>query len=88
MNSHRQSERGIIKEIIVILIAVFTLNYIGFDIKDFLNSQQVKEAFDATWDLFRTVWTSYIREPLLYVWNTVVVDFLWEGWLKQFFNSK
>ncbi|MCK5060141.1 MAG: hypothetical protein KAR00_03315 [Candidatus Pacebacteria bacterium] len=83
--SNRQ--QGIIKEIIIIVVAVFALNYIGFDVKEFLDSPQIKSAFDATWSLFQTVWADYIKEPIFYVWDTIIMDVVWEQWLKQFFNK-
>jgi len=81
------TQQGFVREIVIIAMAVLFLNYIGFDVKEFLDSPEVKDAFQTTLDFLKTVWISYIKGPALYVWNVIIVGFIWEGFIQQFFNK-
>ncbi len=71
-------KKGFIKDIIIIIVAVFLLNYFGFDVKGWLNSPEVKGQIFTIWDFIKNIWTSYIQGPVDYLWNQIIIGIVWE----------
>ncbi|MFH1454946.1 MAG: hypothetical protein ABIF22_01355 [bacterium] len=66
-NSHMASNKGLIKTIIIIVIALVILGYFGFNIKDIINSSTVQANLHTAWDFILMVWNNYLAGPVLYV---------------------
>ncbi|MEK9201746.1 MAG: hypothetical protein AAB944_02135 [Patescibacteria group bacterium] len=75
-------KKGFIKDIIIIIIAVFLLNYFGFDVKKWLDSPEVKGQIFIVWDLIKNIWINYIQGPADYLWNQIIIGVVWEFILK------
>lgn len=65
-------KKGLIKTIIVIVIALVILGYFGFNVRDIINSPTVQANLSAAWELVSNVWNNYLAAPVMYVW-----DILW-----------
>ncbi|OHA46529.1 MAG: hypothetical protein A2541_00290 [Candidatus Taylorbacteria bacterium RIFOXYD2_FULL_36_9] len=63
MKTYKNKQGGLIKMIIIIIIAIAILSYYGVDIKDFVTSPQVQKNFSFVWNL----WLQYIWDPFLVV---------------------
>ena len=72
-NINRQS--GLIKMIILIIIAIAVLSFYGVDIKDFFTSPQVQKNFGYVWSFISTVWTDYLSGPIHKLWGIIVALF-------------
>ncbi|MBA4320420.1 MAG: hypothetical protein C0412_18640 [Flavobacterium sp.] len=59
--------KGLIKTIIIIVIALIILGYFGFNIKDIINSSAVQANLHAAWDFILMVWNNYLAAPVIYV---------------------
>ena len=63
-----KDQRGLIKEILIIVIALIILGYFGFNITTILSSSVVQTNLAWFWNLLMTIW-SWISAPLIYIWN-------------------
>lgn len=81
MNMHKDS-RGFIKYIIIIVIAIIILSYFGFNLRGIVESDTSKGNFSYVWNGVVHIWKTYLAGPVLYVWNNVVVDIVWNMILK------
>jgi len=70
-------ERGFIKLIIIIVIALIILGYFGFDIKGAVESPTAQSNLKYFGNLLSTIWNDYLKAAVLFVWNGVVVKFIW-----------
>ncbi len=70
--------KGLIKTIILIVIALIVLGYFGFDVADIVNSPTVQANLTNTWNFVLKIWNNYLATPVMYVWNTFVVGVLWK----------
>lgn len=61
-------QRGLIKEILIIVIALIILGYFGFNITTILSSSVVQTNLAWFWNLLMTIW-SWIVTPLTYLWH-------------------
>lgn len=77
-HSHNSSQGGFIKYIILIVIAIFILSYLGFDIKRLVEADQTQSNFSYVWLSLTHFWQTFLQEPALWVWNVVVVGILWK----------
>jgi len=76
------TQKGILKTIILIAIGIAILAYFGINATDVIGSKPVQ----ATWSFFIHVWSSYVGPAVSYIWNTVIVGFIWHG-VTGFFND-
>ncbi len=69
-------EQGLIKMIIVIIIAIAILSYYGVDIKEFFTSPQFQKNFGYVTEFIGDIWTTYLAEPAAKVWD-IWVSYVW-----------
>jgi ABC-type phosphate/phosphonate transport system permease subunit len=72
-NTFKSKEQGLIKAIILIIIAIAILSWYGVDIKDFFTSEQFQKNLGYILDFLKDVWSDYL---------TVPAHKLWEIWLQ------
>jgi hypothetical protein len=70
--------KGLIKTIIVIVIALIILGYFGFNIGDIINGPTVQANLHTFWDFVLSVWNNYLYGPVIYIWDNFVVGVLWK----------
>jgi hypothetical protein len=77
-HSHNSSQRGFIKYIILIVIAIFILSYLGFDIKRIVEADQTRSNFSYVWLALTHFWQTFLQEPALWVWHVIIVGIFWK----------
>ena len=70
-------ESGLVRMVIMIIIAIAVLSYYGVDIKDFFTSEQFQKNFGYVWNFITDIWSNYLTEPAHKVY---------EFWLKYFWG--
>ena len=65
------NKKGLIKTIIVVILALIILGYFGFDVRDIINSPTVQSNLNAAWNLVYNVWTNYLAVPVMYILGMV-----------------
>jgi len=74
---------GFVKFIILIIIAIIVFSYFGFDIKGVVESPRTQENLSYVWSFVLSIWTNYLSEPILYFWNSIFIDILWESFVSN-----
>lgn len=77
-NPQMAGNKGLIKTIILIVLALIVLGYFGFNVGDIINSPTVQANLSITWGFVTNIWSNYLAAPVLFVWNKFVVGILWE----------
>lgn len=70
MTSLRRN-KGFVKAILLIVIALIVLGFFGYNLRDILNSPTVKENLSYAWELIVKVWNGFLREPALWLWEKI-----------------
>jgi len=65
------TKKGLIKTIIIIVIALIILGYFGFNVKDIINSPTVQANLNSAWDFATMIWNNYLSGPVSYVFQAV-----------------
>lgn len=74
--SYQNKQRGLIKMIIIIIIAIAILSYYGVDIKQFFTSPQAQNNFGYVWGFIKDTWTNYLAIPATKLWG-MIVQYVW-----------
>jgi len=72
------TKQGLIKTIIVIVIALIILGYFGFNIGDIIGGPTVQSNLHTAWSFISNIWTHYLSIPFTFVWDKIVVGILWK----------
>ncbi|MEI7480447.1 MAG: hypothetical protein WCJ59_02355 [bacterium] len=71
-------QSGIIKWIIIFVIALLILSYLGFDLKSTVESQTTQSNFGYVWGYTHAFWDKYLVGPASWIWNNIVIDIVWD----------
>jgi len=71
---------GLIKWIILIVVAILILSYFGVDIKNFFMSDQVHKNFGYIWNFIKGIWNNYLIAPAHLVWG-IFLQYVWDPFL-------
>jgi len=72
------TKQGLIKTIIVIVIALIILGYFGFNIGDIIGGPTVQSNLHSAWNFISNIWNNYLSVPFTFVWDKIVVGILWK----------
>ena len=71
-----KKEQGLVKMIILIIIAIAILSWYGVDIKDFFMSEQVQKNFSYVWGFIKDIWSDYLATPASKLWD-IWIQYVW-----------
>ena len=72
-----QTNRGFIKWIIIIVVALLILSYYGFSLRNLIDSPVTQDNIHYVATSTVSVWDKYLKQPANYVWNDVFIDLIW-----------
>ncbi|MFH1402140.1 MAG: hypothetical protein ABIG87_00765 [Patescibacteria group bacterium] len=78
-----KNNKGFIKWLFLILLAVIALGYFGFDLRTIIESEPVQDNLSYLWGIGVTVWNEYLSQPVLYFWHNIFIDLLWETFVEN-----
>lgn len=61
--------RGFLKLVIIIVVALLILSYYGFDLRKTVESPTTQSNFDYLTTWLTHIWESYLKTPAMYLWN-------------------
>ncbi len=83
MMNFKNDNRGLVKWIIIILIAVIVLSYFGFDLRSIIEADQTQGNLGYLWGLGVITWDKYLSQPILYFWHNIFIDLIWETFVEN-----
>lgn len=73
------NQKGFIKFIVIIVIAIIVLSYFGFDLRSIVESPESQGNLGYVWGGVVYVWGTWISGPASYLWNDIFIDLLWNS---------
>ena len=67
---------GLIKMIIILVIALLILSYFGFNLQNIVNSPTTQSNFSYVWNQLVSLWDNYLQVPATYLWD-LFVQYVW-----------
>ena len=78
---------GLIKTIVIIIVALLILSYFGFNLRNLANSPTTQDNFSYVWNAVSGVWNNYLKAPAIYVYNIFIV-YIWDPAINNLQNMK
>jgi hypothetical protein len=79
---------GLIKMIVLILAVLILLAVLGFNLRSIVNSP----TFVDNWDYLKSgiviVWNNYLSGPIMYVWNSLFIPYIWNPIVNNLSGSR
>ena len=79
---------GLIRTIILVVIALLILSYFGFNLRELADSDATQDNFGYVKTFVLNVWNNYLKRPALYLWNDIFLDLIWEPAIENLRNMK
>ena len=81
------TDRGIIKMIILIVIALLILSYFGYNLRAIVNAPNTQDNFSYVGGAVVDVWNNYLKAPATYAWD-LFMDLIWKPAIANLTNMK
>ena len=81
MMEFKNDKRGLVKWIVIILIAVIVLSFFGFNLRSIIESDLTQNNLGYLWGLGVIVWDDYLSQPILYFWHNIFINLLWDSFV-------
>ncbi|MEK7641547.1 MAG: hypothetical protein AAB365_00970 [Patescibacteria group bacterium] len=78
MKRINRNNKGLVRTVVIIVIALLVLSYFGFSIRDIVNSPAGRDNFSYAQEVMINVWDNYLKKPVLYLWNDIFLELIWE----------
>jgi hypothetical protein len=78
--TYKNKQNGLIKMIILIIIAIAVLSWYGVDIKEFFTSPQAQQNFGYVWGFITDLWSNYLVGPATKLWG-IWLQYIWTPFL-------
>ncbi len=72
------TQRGVIKFILIVIVIIIILGYLGFNLRDIMESEGVQNNLTYAWDQVVYVWETWLKEPAIWFWNNIWIPYIWE----------
>jgi len=82
-----KSNRGLIKLLILILIALIVLGYYGISVRNAVQNPTTQDNISYIWTGTVAVWNDYLKAPATFLWNIFVND-IWTPAINNLENIK
>ena len=70
--------------IILIIIAIIVLSFFGFDLRSIVEADQTQDNLRYVWGLLVSLWENVLKRPILFFWQNIFIDLLWETFIANF----
>ncbi|MBI2108598.1 MAG: hypothetical protein HYT93_00250 [Parcubacteria group bacterium] len=78
-----RNQKGFLRLILLIIIVIIVLSYFNIDIRGIIEAPQTQSNLQYVWGFTVTVWQEYLRSPVLYFWNNIFINLLWESFVSN-----
>jgi len=76
-HAHGAGQRGLIKWIILFVVALLILSYYGINLRELVNAPTTQDNVSYVATTTVTFWNKYLKVPAAYLWNDIFVDLIW-----------
>ena len=88
MRTTISGNRGFIKWIIIIVVALLVLSYYGFSLRTLVNNPVTQDNFGYVATTSVSFWDEYLSQPASYLYNDVFINLIWNPAITNLTNIK
>jgi hypothetical protein len=71
-----KKDQGLVRWIILIVIAVIILGYFGFNVRGAVNSPTTQDNLNFLKDTAVKIWDYVLRAPALWIWEVIILPLI------------
>lgn len=71
-----QTNRGLVKTIVIFVLALIIISYLGLNIKSIVASQTFQDNWTFIKDLAINIWSNYLKGIIDFIWNNIITPIL------------
>lgn len=79
----KKNNRGLIRTVILVIFLILVLSYLGINIRSIISSDTFRDNWSYVSDLAVRIWKNYLSGPLSYLWNKILVPYVWQPILEN-----
>ena len=83
MKNKAAREGGLIKTIVLIIIAILIISYFGINLRALVTSPTTQDNVSYVTTGAINLWNNFLKEPVTYVWNEIFVKLIWNTALEN-----
>jgi ABC-type phosphate/phosphonate transport system permease subunit len=83
-----RTNRGLVKMVILIVIALILLAYLGLNLREITSSPTFIDNWEFIKNLCSNVWNNYLKVPFTFIWSKVFIPFVWEPIVQNISNRQ
>ena len=72
------TQRGFIKTIVIVVVLIIILGYLGFNLRDIMESEDVQNNLTYVWEAIVYAWDTWLKEPAIWFWENIWIPYIWE----------
>lgn len=81
------TKKGLIKTIIIIVIALIVLGFFGFNVRDIITSPSVQDNLNYVWGFVANAWDTYLKGPAEYLFD-IFKNLIWGAFVSNLESIK
>ncbi|MEI6280688.1 MAG: hypothetical protein WCP17_01670 [bacterium] len=82
-NLNKKAGISILGVVFLSIIIVLVLSYFNISIKAVVESPAAQENISYVGGGTKNLWTEYLAKPTSYIWNDVIVNIFWKGFISN-----
>ena len=83
MFKFKNDNRGLVRWIFIMIIAIIILSYFGFDLRSIIEAEGTQNNLGYVWGGVVAVWDKYLASPVLYFWQNIFLDLIWSAFVEN-----
>jgi hypothetical protein len=83
-----RGDRGLIKIIILLVIALLVLSYFNINLRALVNAPTTQDNISYVASNTELIWNSYLKGPATYLWNDIFINLIWNPAISNLTNMK
>ena len=80
-------EGGLIKTILLIVIAILVVSYFGINLRALVTSPTTQDNVTYVTTAAINLWNNYLKGPVTYLWNEVFLSLIWNTAMNNLKNG-
>ncbi|MCU0660683.1 MAG: hypothetical protein MUD00_03690 [Candidatus Pacebacteria bacterium] len=77
---------GFLRLILIIVIGLLILGYFNIDLQRTVESTTTQKNVSYIKNAATTIWENYLEGPVMYFWNNIFINLLWNSFTKNLEN--
>jgi hypothetical protein len=78
-SASKSREGGLIKAILLIVIALIVLGFFGYNLRDIIASPAVQDNLAYAWGLVVKLWDMVLATPARWIWDNIIINLIWNN---------